>query len=234
MSGWLIIGASGHGKSLAAVIRGRGESVVALSDSFLMGRQEATGNDARTASLVTFANSDGSHPAYYADDDQALLYALEHSLNIALGIGDNTVRTRLAEKILARTELRPLCSALIASSATVDQHAEVAALGQVLEHAHVGPAASLGQAVIVNTGAIVEHDAVVGAGSHLAPASVLLGAARLGSQVLLGSGARVLPGVAIGDSANLGAGAVAVHELPGMTTYIGVPARPMNHRKASL
>lgn len=229
MPGWLIIGASGHAKSLAAVIRGRNENVEAVSDKFL-GTIQTTGH--RT--LTSFANADASHPAYFADDQQALEYALKHSLNIALGIGDNAVRARLASKILEQVELHPLTSALIAGSATVDQHAQLGALSQILEHAHVGPSATLGHAVIVNTAAVVEHDAEVGNSSHLAPASVLLGAARLGSQVLLGSGARVLPGVKIGDGARLGAGAVAVHELPGMTTYIGAPARPMNPRKVSL
>jgi UDP-perosamine 4-acetyltransferase len=94
-----------------------------------------------------------------------------------------------------------------------------------MEHAHVGPGAELGPAVLVNTAAVVEHDCRVGAGSHLAPGSVLLGHASVGRTVLVGARATVLVGVTLGDAARLGAGAVAVQDLPGSDTYVGVPAR---------
>ncbi|WP_443094301.1 hypothetical protein [Pseudarthrobacter sp. ATCC 49987] len=85
--------------------------------------------------------------------------------------------------------------------------------------------ARIGDAAVINTSAVVEHDAVVGAGAHIAPGAVLLGAAVTGLQVFLGSGARILPGISVGDFAVLGAGAVATRPLAGMTTYVGVPAQ---------
>lgn len=44
--------------------------------------------------------------------------------------------------------------------------------------------------------------------------------------VWVGTGARVLPGVRIGRGAIVGAGAVVTHDVPPMTTVVGVPARP--------
>ena len=47
---------------------------------------------------------------------------------------------------------------VVASTATVSPRSRLGAGTVVLEHAHVGPGAQLGHAVIVNTGAVVEHD----------------------------------------------------------------------------
>jgi len=43
----------------------------------------------------------------------------------------------------------------------------------------------------------------------------------------IGTRATVLPGVSIGRGAIVGAGAVVTHDVPPMTTVVGVPARPV-------
>jgi sugar O-acyltransferase (sialic acid O-acetyltransferase NeuD family) len=220
---WLIIGASGHSRSLAAIIRGRGERIAALSDR-AFGTAGAR-PDGPVPDLAAFAGRDGETPACFGDDGEALDYAARHSLAIAVGIGDNAIRSKIADAILGEARFAALAAPLVASSATVDSTAVLGALSQVCEHAHVGPQARIGDAAVINTSAVVEHDAVVGAGTHIAPGAVLLGAAVTGIQVFLGSGARILPGVSVGDFAVLGAGSVATRPLAGMTTYVGVPAQ---------
>lgn len=222
---WLIIGASGHGRSLASIIRGRGERVAALSDR-AFGAPDAAGA-APGPGLAAFTGRDGAAPACFADDGEALEYAARESLAIAIGIGENAIRSKIADAILAEPRFAALAVPLVAGSATVDRTAVLGALSQVCEHAHVGPLARVGDAAVINTSAVVEHEAVVGAGSHIAPGAVLLGAAVTGTQVFVGSGGRILPGIAVGDFAVLGAGAVATRPLAGMTTYVGVPAQPL-------
>jgi UDP-3-O-[3-hydroxymyristoyl] glucosamine N-acyltransferase len=220
---WLIIGASGHGRSLAAIIRGRGERIGALSDRAF--GTAAAPRDDPAADLAAFASGDGEIPVCFGDDGEALDYAARHSLAIAIGIGDNAIRSEIADAILAEFRFAALAVPLVASSATVDNTATLGGLSQVCEHAHVGPLARIGEAAVINTSAVVEHEAVLGIGSHIAPGAVLLGAAVTGRQVFLGSGARILPGISVGDFAVLGAGAVATRPLAGMTTYVGVPAQ---------
>ncbi|WP_426298576.1 transferase [Arthrobacter sp. R-11] len=222
MRSWLILGASGHARSLASIIRGRGDRIAAVGDRTLSDR---------TAAPEAFRNVDGSLPALFDDDELALDFAHRESLSVTIAVGANAVRARIAVALTADERFSGLTDALVAASATVDATAVLGPLAQVCEHAHVGPLARVGEAVIVNTGAIVEHDCQVGSGAHLAPGSVLLGAATLGREVFLGSGARVLPGIGIGDHAVLGAGAVAARHLDGMATYVGVPARRLNPTK---
>lgn len=156
MGAWLILGASGHARSLASIVNGRGDHVAAVSDAGLTGA--ARDSAASQRGLSPFAAADGRTPTVFVDDDEALRFAAEMSLSIAVGIGDNGARNRIAESIIASPELARLTGPLVAASATVDPTARLGALAQVCEHAHVGPLADIGSAVIVNTGAIVEHE----------------------------------------------------------------------------
>ncbi|GAB3870115.1 acetyltransferase [Hymenobacter segetis] len=84
---------------------------------------------------------------------------------------------------------------------------------------------SLGRFVLLNLGCTVGHDAVLGDFCSLMPHANVSGAARLDSGVYLGTNATVIQGVHIGENTILGAGAVAVRDLPANVTAVGVPAR---------
>jgi UDP-N-acetylbacillosamine N-acetyltransferase len=83
----------------------------------------------------------------------------------------------------------------------------------------------VGEGVIVNSGAVVEHDVEVGEYAHVAPNATMGGGSSLGAFSHLGIGASVLPRVHIGDRTVVGAGAVVVKNLPDEVVAIGVPAR---------
>ncbi|MBC7604044.1 MAG: acetyltransferase, partial [Ramlibacter sp.] len=83
----------------------------------------------------------------------------------------------------------------------------------------------LGRSVIVNHGAVVDHDVVIGEFSHVAPRAALGGNVVVGKRVLIGAGASVLPGIRIADDVTVGAGAVVIEHLDQPGVYAGVPAR---------
>jgi sugar O-acyltransferase (sialic acid O-acetyltransferase NeuD family) len=83
----------------------------------------------------------------------------------------------------------------------------------------------IGEGAIVNSRAVVEHDCRLGPYCHVAPGAVLGGIVRVGRASLVGLGAIVLPGRCVGDRASLGAGSVAISDVPDGATAVGAPAQ---------
>lgn len=91
---------------------------------------------------------------------------------------------------------------------------------QILTRAVVGPGTTIDDNVLVNTGAIVEHDCVIKSHVHIAPGAILCGGVYVGDLTHIGAGAIVLNGVRIGESCVVGAGAVVRHDMPDGTTIL--------------
>jgi sugar O-acyltransferase (sialic acid O-acetyltransferase NeuD family) len=143
-------------------------------------------------------------------------------VKVALGIGENSIRQNLAERLKSLsveivTAIHPF--AALSRSAIIGQGTAVMA-GAV-----INPDAEIGCGVILNSGVVVEHDVVIGDYAHVSPNASMGGASRLGALSHLGLGAVVLPGIAIGSRSTIGAGAVVTREMPDDVIAIGVPAR---------
>jgi sugar O-acyltransferase (sialic acid O-acetyltransferase NeuD family) len=141
---------------------------------------------------------------------------------VALGVGDNAARERIAAECTARaialvTVVHP--AAVIAASSVLEPGCVV------LAGAVVNPDARIGRGAVVNTRAVVEHDVRVGDFAHLSPGVATGGAARIGARAHLGLGAVLLPRVAVGQDAVVGAGAVVTRDVPDAVVALGVPAR---------
>jgi sugar O-acyltransferase (sialic acid O-acetyltransferase NeuD family) len=83
----------------------------------------------------------------------------------------------------------------------------------------------LGAHTVLNLASTVGHDVVVGEGCTLSPHCDLTGYVRLGRGVFLGAHAAVHPRVTVGDFARIGAGSVALFDVPARTTIVGVPGK---------
>ena len=206
ISGWVVLGAGGHARSLVDVLERLGERVVAVAG-------DTGGRDWHVESLET--------------DPDALDRAEVGDHHVAVAVGDNRVRARLVAEALTRGLAAP---PVVAATATVASRSTIGAGSVVFEHAHVGPETRMGTAVVVNTAAVIEHDCVIGDGVHVAPGAVVLGGASVGSGSLVGSGARVLPGITVGAGVTVGAGAVVADHVADGETVVGVPARSRGGR----
>lgn len=85
--------------------------------------------------------------------------------------------------------------------------------------------ATLGENVIVNSGAIVEHDCHIGDNTFIGPGAVVGGFTKIGRNCFIGLGARVGNGLTIGDDITVAMGAVVNRNLTEPGIYHGNPLR---------
>lgn len=201
-----VYGASGHGKVVADILIASNDMTFA---GFVDDRVELQG----THVLGFRVFGDG----HWLEEE-----IRKANVAVALGVGDNFIRARLAEKCLAWGAELPT---LVHPTASVSSSAELGSATVVMAQAAINPNARIGRCAIINTGAIVEHDVVVGDFAHVAPNATMGGASSLGDLSFLALNAVVLNCVSIGSCSIIGAGAVAVHNIPDHVVAYGVPAR---------
>jgi acetyltransferase EpsM len=149
--------------------------------------------------------------------------------SLILGFGGG-IRPGDRERTVERFAPTTRWATVIHASATVSAFATVGDGVLVGPQAVVGPGASLGDHVIVNSGAIVEHDVIVGAYSHLAPGAVIGGGTRVGRGAFIGLGARVRDHVTVGDRAVVAMGATVVGNVDAERMVLGMPAAEADER----
>jgi serine O-acetyltransferase len=104
----------------------------------------------------------------------------------------------------------------------------------------IHPAAQLGRRLVIDhgMGVVIGETAEIGDDCYLYH-QVTLGVARtmggkrhptVGNNVIIGAGAKVLGPITIGDNARIGSNAVVLEPVPGDTTVVGIPARPVDRK----
>ena len=134
-------------------------------------------------------------------------------------------RMNVRKKIIERYEKEGAkFESLISPSAIVTPRSvieEGSALmtGCIVNRAHIG------RNVIVNSGAIVEHDCRIGDNSFIGPGAVIGGFTTVGENCFIGLGARIGNGLKIGPDITVAMGAVVSKDLTEPGIYHGTPLR---------
>lgn len=194
-----VIGAGGHAKVVVATLLAAGHTVAGLFDD-----QRPDGESVLGIPVVGRVTD-----------------VVQARLPTVIAVGSNEARCRIASGLQGvewTTAVHP--SAVVHPTVALGAGAVVFA-GAVLQ-----PGTIVGQHVIINTGASVDHDGRVGDFAHLAPGSRLAGTVTIGEGVLMGIASFAVPGARVGDWTVVGAGAGVIHDLPAGVTAVGLPARP--------
>jgi UDP-perosamine 4-acetyltransferase len=213
MSRVVFIGGGGHASVLLDIARASGEHDIVGYVAPSAGGLSKYG--------CPYLGDDGHLPALLADGVTTAILGLA-------GLVDNGRRGSVFGLWTAKGFR---FASLVHRTAALSSLASHGAGLQCLPMAVVNAGARLGANVIVNSGAIVEHDCEIGDNAHIAPRAVLGGGVSVGAGTLVGSGAVVLPGLTLGVGALVAAGSVVTRNVPDGAFVVGSPARAAARRE---
>lgn len=172
----LIVGAGGHGRSIAeaALASGKFDSI-----GFV--------DDAANQLLQVWG-----YPVWGTTTDLTQ-YRINADVAI-VGIGNNLLREKLCEKLLA---LEIKLATIIHPYAMVSQRAAIGPGTAIMAGAIIGTEAQLGTGVIVNSGAVVDHHAKVYDYGHLGVNACMAGGSILGKSSWMQAGSSLGYGVEV-------------------------------------
>lgn len=201
-----LIGASGHGKVVAEIAEACGWTAIDFFDDRCGDQVSHNGHWPVVGKVVDLLSASSSYAG------------------VVVAIGNNSVRQKIYETILANgLEL----VTLIHPSAVVSRYAKVGAGSVVVAGAVINAYAVVGHGAIINTCASIDHDCFVGDYVHISPGAHLAGGVNVGECSWVGIGSCIKQQVIIGSGVTVGAGAVVVNDVLDNLTVTGIPARPI-------
>lgn len=163
----------------------------------------------------------------YLGDDAVVFLHRRDELRLVNGIG-STRSAALRQEIYDKfREKQYTFETVIHPSTVIAPDVQIGDGAQIMAGVVIQPGTWLGENVVVNTRACVDHDCLIDAHAHIAPGSTLCGHVHVGRAAHIGSGATIMQGINVGAAAVVGAGAVVVRDVPAGVTVVGVPAVPL-------
>jgi sugar O-acyltransferase (sialic acid O-acetyltransferase NeuD family) len=212
---FFIWGARGHALVLAEIIHSKGDEIIAIADI-----------DPKAISPIKGLNVIIGHEAYNAwlKNIKLELNTLKTKVSAIAAIGGTRGKDRFEYLRLFKRDGFNTPS-LIHHSSHLSVGATIGENTQLCAFSFVGVNSVLGDACIINTKAILDHESTLGNGVHLAPGATICGCVKIGNFSFIGAGATVLPNIEIGDNCIIGAGSVVTKNLPNNILAYGNPAK---------
>ena len=116
----------------------------------------------------------------------------------------------------------------------ISKNASVGLMTEIEDGCFVGDGAFIGSEVrigfgsIVNTHAVVEHNAQIGRLCNICPGATVLGQCKIGDYTFVGAGAVIKNNLHICPHVIIGMGSIVVDDITEPGTYVGNPARKIN------
>lgn len=121
-------------------------------------------------------------------DDDISEFAKSYD-NFFITIGHLGTPKRRIEILNLLNELEKTLPIIISPSAYVSKHTKIFEGSMVMHHSVINAGAEIGCNCIINTKALVEHDAVIGNNCHISTGAIINGGVKVGNNTFYGSGA---------------------------------------------
>lgn len=193
----VIIGAGGHGKVIADIIKKSGDRLIGFLD------------DCCTAEKIL------DYPVLGKIKD-CLKY---RDKEFFIAIGNNAVRKKISEQynmLKYYTAIHP--------SSVIAMDVEIGEGSCVMAGTVINTSAKIGKHCIINSGSVVEHDNKLADFVHLSPGAILCGTVSVGEGTHIGGGVTVKNNTNITGDTVIGVGAAVVKDIDISGVYCGVPA----------
>jgi sugar O-acyltransferase (sialic acid O-acetyltransferase NeuD family) len=205
----IILGANGLGK--AAMEAFESNNVVVYG--FLDDKAEREGEEIGQVTVLGSLD-DNSYYDLIGKDCEAFIATEEIEL-----------RKGLVESLVNDKKTMPVNSvhksSLIAESAAIGHGNYIGAT------VNIGPNATIGNHLVLNTGAIIDYDTKIADFVQVGAGSIINSGADIEEDVFIGSGVTVVSGIKIGKGARVGAGSVVISDIAAGATVFGNPAKPV-------
>lgn len=204
----VIIGAGGHAKVIADIIKKSGDTIVGFLDDNKKIGEHIILNYKVIGNLADRISISKSNPDY----------------EFIIAIGDNKKRKEISQlfKLKFYTAIHP--------SVQIGLDVEIQEGTVIMANACINSSAKIGKHCIINTGAIIEHDNIIEDFVHISPNVALGGTVKIGKSTHVGIGSTIKNNITICENCKIGAGAVVVKDIEKEGTYIGVPAERMEKK----
>jgi sugar O-acyltransferase (sialic acid O-acetyltransferase NeuD family) len=216
LTGIVIIGAGGHGREVADILR---HQIPKLARALLGFVDD---NPSLRGSIMDGLPVLGDW-SWFRDNQKV------NDVSVICAIGEPRVSRRIVARAL---ELGLEFANAVSMTCQVSEFSKVGRGVMMFSGVAVNTGAVIEDHCTLNLGATVSHDTKVGRHTNLNPGAHLAGNVTVGEGCYIGMGANILQGVSIGEWSIVGAGAVVTTDLPANVTAVGVPARIIKTREA--
>ena len=202
----IIIGAGGHAKVIADIVKSSGDNLV----GFLDDNMDIQGNVIFEDKIVLGTTKEEDIEKY--KDNYFII-----------GIGSNRVRKLISEKypnLKWYTAIHP--SSIIGSDVSINEGTAIMA-GTVINTGTV-----VGKHCIVNTSSSLDHDNILEDYVHISPGSHLAGTVKISEGTWICAGVTVINNITIGKNNIIGAGATVIKNIEEEgCTFVGIPVKKL-------